>query len=68
MTRKNSDLSEILRPYENMWVALTKDNTEVIEAGKTLKAVLKKLKGRDYRELEFMKVPEFGICYAPITI
>lgn len=59
------DLSEILRPYENMWVALTKDNTKVIEAGNTLEILLTKLKGKDVEQLEFMKVPEFGICYAP---
>jgi len=59
------DLSEILRPYGNMWVALSKDNEKVIESGKTLNQLLKKLKGKDYKEFEFMKVPEFGVCYAP---
>ncbi len=65
MIEKKTDLSEILRPYENMWVALTKDNSDVVEASKTLAALLKKLSGRDFKEFEFMKVPEFGICYAP---
>jgi len=65
MKQKNTDLSEILRPYENMWVALNQDNTVVIEAGKTLGTLLKKLKGKNFQELEFMKVPEFGVCYAP---
>ncbi|MGB2763261.1 MAG: DUF5678 domain-containing protein [Candidatus Aminicenantaceae bacterium] len=59
------DLSEILRPYGNMWVALSKDNEKVIESGKTLNQLLKKLKGKDHKEFEFMKVPEFGVCYAP---
>lgn len=62
---KKTDLSEILRPYENMWVALSKDNEKVIDSGSTLEQLLKKLGGKDLREFEFMKVPEFGICYAP---
>jgi len=62
---KKTDLSEILRPYEDMWVALSKDNEKVIESGKTLEQLLKKISGKDHREFEFMKVPEFGVCYAP---
>ena len=62
---KNNDLSEILRPYDNMWVALSKDNKKVIEAGKSLKQLFEKLKGKDYREFEFMKVPDFRMSYAP---
>ena len=62
--RKN-DLSEILRPYDNMWIALSKDNSKVIEAAKTLKQLFKKLKGEDVREFEFMKVPDFSKSYAP---
>jgi hypothetical protein len=65
--KKNKvDLSERLRPYENMWVALSKDNMEVVGAGKTLKRLLEKLGGKDHRNFEFMKVPEFGTCYAPL--
>ena len=66
--RVKTDLSELLRPYENMWVALTKDNSIVFESGKTLDILLKKLKGKNYRNFEFMKVPEFGVCYAPSDI
>lgn len=64
---KKTDLSEILRPYENMWVALSKDNNKVIEASKTLKELFKKLNKKDFREFEFMKVPEFDVCYAPVV-
>jgi len=63
--RKN-DLSEILKPYDNMWIALSKDNSKVIEAGTTLKQLFKKLKGKDVREFEFMKVPDFSKSYAPL--
>ena len=62
---KKIDLSETLRPYENMWVALSKENMEVVEAAKTLERLFQKLSKRDYRNFEFMKVPEFGMCYAP---
>lgn len=53
------DLSEILRPYENMWVALSKDNTKVIEAANTLSELFNKINGEDHRKFEFMKVPKF---------
>jgi len=62
---KKKDLSQILRPYDNMWVALSKNNSKVIEADKTLKQLFKKLKGKDIREYEFMKVPDFRMSYAP---
>lgn len=68
MKKPNVDLSGILRPYENMWVALAKDNSKVVEAGKTLEALIEKLGGNDYRNYEFMKVPEFGVCYAPNSL
>lgn len=68
MTKKKvqkKDLSKLLRPYENMWVALSKDNTQVIRAAKTLKVLLDQLGREDHRKFEFMKVPEFDKCYAP---
>jgi hypothetical protein len=60
-----NDLSKILKSYENMWVALSKENNKVIESGKTLNQLFKKLKGKDPRKFEFMKVPNFGLSYAP---
>jgi len=49
-----------------MWIALSKDNNKVIEAAKTLEQLLKKLKDKDHRDFEFMKVPDFHISYAPL--
>jgi len=63
---KKTDFSKILIPYENMWVALSKENMEVVGAGKTLKQLFKKLAGRDHRNFEFMKVPDFDLGYAPL--
>jgi hypothetical protein len=62
---KRADLSSLLRPYENKWVALSMDNSKVIESGTSLDDLLKKLKGKDKRDLEFLKVPDFQMCYAP---
>lgn len=63
-----TDFSEILRTYENMWVALSKEKVEVIAAEKTLEKLFEKLSGKDYREFEFMKVPKFGMGYAPLFL
>jgi hypothetical protein len=64
---KRADLSSVLRPFENKWVALSMDNSKVIESGNTLDELLKKLKGKDKSKLEFLKVPDFQACYAPVT-
>lgn len=63
--RKRLDFSEILRPHENMWVALSKDDGKVIAAEKTLTKLFEKLAEKDHRKFEFLKVPEFDMCYAP---
>lgn len=36
---KPIDLSKILRPFENKWVALTRDRKKVIASGATVKKV-----------------------------
>jgi hypothetical protein len=59
------DFSKKLKPYENMWVALSRDKRELIHAEKTLGLLLKRIKKEDFINIEFMKVPEFGYCFAP---
>lgn len=61
---KPIDLSKILLPYENQWVALSLDYKKVIGAGKTLAEAKKKAdkKGKKYR---FLKVPPFDVAYVP---
>ena len=61
------DFSEKLKPYENMWVALSRDKKDVIHAEKSLSKLLKRIKKEDFTNIEFMKVPEFDYCYAPIS-
>lgn len=59
------DFSKKLKPFENMWVALSRDKNDVICAEKTLDRLLKKIKKEDFANIEFMKVPDFKYCFAP---
>lgn len=63
----NTDLSKILIPYENMWVALSEDNTEVIEASNILDELINKLKKED-RRYKFLKVPCFSTVFISVTL
>lgn len=58
----NHDLRDLLKPYANQWVALTRDRTKVISAGTTLKEVTAKAKGNDFF---FMKVFPSDSFYLP---
>jgi hypothetical protein len=59
------DLSIILRPYENQWVALSEDNKTVLGAGSTVQEAKEKAakKSKSYR---FMKVLPFDVSYVPL--
>ena len=61
---KPIDLSKKLLPYENKWVALSKDQKEVLGAGKTLDEAERQAKKTKKRYL-FLKVPPFDIAYVP---
>jgi hypothetical protein len=52
-------LSDLVRPFENQWVALTPDYREVVSSGKTLDEVESHLEGNDLQRLVFFKVPRF---------
>lgn len=58
----NHDMRDILKPYANQWVALTRDRTKVVSAGTTLREVTAKAKGND---LFFMKVFPTDSFYLP---
>lgn len=60
------DLSKILLPYENKWVALSEDSKQVLGAGKTLEQARKQAEKTKKRFL-FLKVPPFDVSYAPAT-
>ena len=59
---KNYDLTDILRPYENEWVALSNDRKRVLASGKSLKEVADKVVGEQFT---LMKVLPFDSSYAP---
>lgn len=63
---KPIDLSKILLPYENKWVALSEDNKKVLGAGKTLEEARKQAEKTKERFL-FLKVPSFDVLYVPTT-
>jgi hypothetical protein len=54
-----------LRPFEDMWVALSRKNGNVLESDKSLDRLLAKIGKKDLRLIEFFKVPKFDTCYAP---
>jgi hypothetical protein len=55
------DLSKILEPYSNEWVALSKDETRVVASGKTVKETLQKAIEKGERSPILTKVPkEYG--------
>lgn len=61
---KPIDLTKLLLPFENKWVALSEDQKEVLGAGETLKEAQKKAEKTKKRHL-FLKVPPFDISYVP---
>ncbi len=60
------DLSKILLPFENKWVALSKDSKQVLGAGKTLKQAEKQAE-KTRKRFFFLKVPPFDISYIPTS-
>ncbi len=59
------DLSAILRPYENKWVALSPDYTRVVASGDTRKEVDARVKKEEREMLIFHKVLPFDALFAP---
>lgn len=58
---KTIDLSKILEPYSNEWVALSIDEKKVIASGKTVKEALQKAKQKGENSPILTKVPtEYG--------
>lgn len=59
-----TDLTRLLRPYENRWVALSLDWKEVVAADDTF-AGAKAAADRTRRPVRFMRVLPFDVAYAP---
>lgn len=58
------DLSALLRPYENQWVALSADASEVLGAGPTL-GDAKRAAEKTKKPHHFLHVLPFDVSYAP---
>ena len=66
-SRAQPNLSKILEPYENQWVALSPDYTHVVASGETLKDVHAKVPEDDREHVVFHKVLPFDALYIPST-
>jgi len=61
VTIKAKDLSKILSPYSNEWVALSEDEEKVVSHGKTVKEVIETAKKRGVKSPIVTKAPtEYG--------
>lgn len=58
------DLSKILKPYENKWVALSLDYKKVLGAGDTLEEAEREAQKKS-KEYIFLKLPPFDVQYVP---
>ena len=64
-TIKAPDLNVILKPFENKWVALSPDETQVVSSGDTLFEAESKLNEKERHEAVFFKVIPFNVGIAP---
>jgi hypothetical protein len=63
---KKTDLSEVITPYEDKWVALSSDQTTVVSSGDTLKEVESHLDPQQLSAVIFMRVPPFDKLFIPL--
>ena len=60
------DLSKLLQPYENKWVALSPDYSRVIASGETLRETAAQVREDDKEQAVFHKVLPFDAYYIPL--
>ena len=60
------DLSKLLLPYENKWVALSEDHKKILGAGNSLKEAERKAEKKANKYI-FLKVPPFNVSFVPAT-
>lgn len=60
------DLSKLLLPYENKWVALSEDHRKILGSGNSLKKAEKEAEKKSKRYI-FLKVPLFNVSYIPAS-
>ena len=66
MTIKPINLTKLLLPYENKWVALSEDKKEVLGSGNSLKEAEREAEKKS-KSFIFLKVPSFNISYVPVS-
>jgi hypothetical protein len=64
---KQSLLADILAPFEEKWVALSPDQTEVVASGESLDEIEKQLRPDEIRRVIFMKVPSSHKIFIPLA-
>ena len=62
------DLSKVLQPYENKWVALSSDYNKVIASGETLRETAAQVGEGEKERVVFHKVLPFDAYYAPLLL
>jgi len=55
--KKEKQLRDLLKSFENKWVALSPDESEVLASGKTMQETESKINPADIEKVLFMKVP-----------
>ena len=63
MNQKSNNLIEVLKPFENRWVALVDDH--VIASGETVFEVKEKADKTGHKEYVFYLVPSSAVSLAP---
>jgi len=57
--------TDLVLPYQNKWVAITPDNTEVLASGKTYKEVDMELKKKKINDAILSFILPFDKSYSP---
>jgi len=63
--KKNCDLSKLLKPYANKWVALSSNKKKILASGNQLKDIIAKIKTKD---VIFTKVFPEKSFYMPYQV
>jgi hypothetical protein len=61
------DVSKILKPYENKWVALSLDHKKVLGVGNSLKSAKEKAE-KKAKKYVFIKLPSFDVNFVPFFL
>lgn len=66
--KDNKETNNLLKPYENQWVALSPDRKRVLSSGHTLKNVTGQLDKRKRKEAIFLRVLPSDVYYVPLSL